>query len=50
MACMISGMPAMTKTLSIWKPGALLTGFSISVAPSGVLAMRRRAWLSSPGG
>ena len=47
MAFMIFGTPAMTKTLPIWKPGAFETGLSISVAPSGMRAMRMRASLGS---
>ncbi len=43
------GPPAMTWTFSIRNPGAWLIGFSIRVAPSGVLAMRRRASFRSPG-
>ena len=45
-ACMIDGTPAMTWTLPIVKPGAFETEFSISVAPSGIRAMRSRASLS----
>ncbi len=48
-ACMIDGTPAMTKTLPIWKPGAVLTGLSIRLAPCGTWAMRSRASLSWPG-
>ena len=43
----IVGTPAITCTLPSEKPGAALTGFSISVAPSGMRAMRRRAAFSS---
>ena len=34
-ACMTLGMPAMTKTLPIWKPGALETGLSIRLGALG---------------
>ena len=47
---MITGTPAMTNTLPIWKPGARLTGLSISRAPAGMSAMRSRAGVSWPGG
>ena len=49
-ACMMEGTPAITWTLPIRKPGALLTGLSISVAPTGAFAMRSRAAFSCPGG
>ena len=47
MAFMIFGTPAMTKTLPIWKPGAFDTGLSMSVAPTGIRAMRIRASFGS---
>ena len=47
MAWNTAGTPAMTKTLSMRKPGATETSLSISVAPSGVRAMRRRAGVNS---
>ena len=43
---MIIGTPAMTITLPIMNPGALDTLFSMSSAPCGMRAMRRRASLS----
>ena len=39
---MIAGTPAMTKTFLMRKPGAAETVFLISVAPSGMRAMRSR--------
>ena len=50
MARKISGTPAMTCTLPSEKPGALDTGLSMSAAPSGMRAMRRRASFSSRSG
>ncbi len=47
-ACMIAGTPAMAMTFSTMKPGAFEIGFSISSAPDGIRAMRRRAAFSSP--
>ena len=49
-ACMIAGTPANTYTFSIRNPGAWLTGFLTSAAPSGMRAMRRRASFSMSGG
>ena len=48
-ACTIIGTPANTKTLPIWKPGAIETGLSISVAVSGMRAMRWRAGVKIAG-
>jgi hypothetical protein len=49
MASKMRGTPAMTWTLRIEKPGAALTGFSMSSAPSGTRAMRSRAsFISTP--
>ena len=44
---MIWGTPAMTYTFSILKPGAPLTGLSMSAAPAGMSAMLMRASLAS---
>ena len=41
------GTPGSTKTLPIRKPGALLTGLSISAEPSGTSAIFSRASLRS---
>ena len=49
-ACMIDGTPASTWTLPMVKPGATLTGLSISSAPSGVSAIFIRAGLTFSGG
>ena len=46
-AAKMFGTPAITCTLPMVKPGAMLTGLSISAAPSGMRAMRRRASLNS---
>ena len=46
---MITGTPGITNTLAIWNPGALLTGLSSSVTPSGTSAIFRRASLNSSG-
>ncbi len=48
-ACITRGMPAMTKTLPMRKPGARDTGLRMSEAPSGVCAILSRASLSSSG-
>ena len=47
---MIVGTPAMTCTFSTMKPGATLTGLSISTAPSGVSAIFIRASVRRSGG
>ena len=48
-ARMIEGTPASTNTLSIWKPGAIETEFSMGTAPSGMKHILRRASLKSAG-
>jgi hypothetical protein len=47
---MIDGTPGRTWTLPIRKPGATLTGLSISSAPSGVSAILSRASFTFSGG
>ena len=49
-ACRIEGTPGRTWTLPMVKPGATLTGLSISSAPSGVSAIFIRAGLTFSGG
>ena len=49
-ACRIEGTPGRTWTLPMVKPGATLTGLSISSAPSGVSAIFIRASLTFSGG
>ena len=46
---MMRGTPAMTCTLPMVKPGAIEIALSISEAPRGMVAMRCRALLNSPG-
>ena len=41
------GMPAKTKTFSIWNPGALLIGLSMSTEPLGTCAIFSRAGFNS---
>ena len=48
MPCIIPGIPAKTNTLAILKPGALLTGFSMSSDPTGIFVIFIRASVSSP--
>jgi len=46
---MMRGTPAMTWTLPMENPGATEISLSIRLAPRGMVAMRWRAALNSPG-
>ena len=48
-ACITIGTPAMTYTVSIWKPWGPDVGFSIRTDPSGTRAIRRRDAITSGG-